>query len=45
MYYWMYDMVLKLFTLCNIEEIAISGEEMLGVDTYHTLYYSHVIGD
>jgi hypothetical protein len=42
MYYWMYDMVLKLFTLCNIEEIAISGEEMLGVNftwTFHIFLF------
>ena len=35
MYYWMHVMGCNLFTLCNVSlsKIAISSEEMLGVDT------------
>ena len=40
MYYWMHVMGWKLFALlqCFVEWFVISGEEMLGVDTYQTLY-------
>ena len=39
-YYWMHVMGWKLFALlqCLVEWFAISGEEMLGVDTHQTLY-------